>query len=99
LGSFSSWTRLTELFSKIATQATKLFEESAAAARARGGRVEWEIGLEPTSILDQNPLPYVMGHARGEGRDQNERGGPFIECIQWRDFRCTMVLTGRITAV
>ena len=36
----------------------------------------------------------LSGHARGEGRDQGEKGGrPFIECIQWRDSRCTMVLT------
>ena len=34
-----------------------------------------------------------MDHARGEGRNQGGRGGrPFIECIQWRDSRCTMVL-------
>jgi hypothetical protein len=33
-----------------------------------------------------------MGHARGEGRDQGEKGGrPFIVCIQWRDSRCRMV--------
>jgi hypothetical protein len=31
-------------------------------AAVRGwGRVEWGIGLKPTSILDENPLADVMG--------------------------------------
>jgi hypothetical protein len=35
-----------------------------------------------------------MSHARGEGRNQGERGGrPFIECIQWTDSRRPIVLT------
>ena len=48
-----------------------------------------------------NPLADVMGHARRSPRSGRKGGRPFIECIQWRDFRCTMVLilTNRITAV
>jgi hypothetical protein len=43
-----------------------------------------------------NPLADVMGHAKEKGRDSGRRARcPFIECIQWRDSCCTMVLTGR----
>jgi len=45
------------------------------------------------------PSGYVPAEVPEKAAIRAKGGRPFIECIQWRDFRWTMVLTAQITAV
>ena len=46
------------------------------------------------AILDENPLADVIeSRQRRRSRSGQKGWRPFMVCIQWRDSRCTMVLT------